>query len=231
MALQEFELCDTFMQKVTGYGWTCYPETSDWDILLVRDNVQIGVQAKTHMNLRVIEQCLDICYPLYRRGPHFRAVLVPRQKHYPAKILGQLKLLCFSADNYNHALLREPNGLLNISHMDWRPITPCWLPDVVPQVIAGASSPIRLTKWKQSALQLLALARTRGYITTADMKALRLSPTIFTNKCWLTPNGAKTGRHQQLVINESPGHMRPDQQHPEEFKHYLAAAEAELSRQ
>jgi hypothetical protein len=220
----ESALCDSFMQRCTRYGWSAYPETGDWDILLVRDDIQIGVQAKLRLNVRVLEQCILKGAPNYRRGPHYRAILVPRQKHYPTALLAKLKLLCFSDDNYNHALLREPHGLSRMSNYDWRPIVPEWLPEVIPQVPAGAPAPLQLTKWKQAAMQLFARAEVQGYVTSADIKQLKLSPTVFQRMGWLIPNGEKTGRLQRLVIAPASNHIRPDQQHPQEYLHYLAQA-------
>lgn len=77
---KETDLCATFLQCLPD-GWTSYPETGGFDILLVRDQdgLQIGIEAKLRLNAKVVDQSME--KPGYHRadlpGPDCRAVLVP----------------------------------------------------------------------------------------------------------------------------------------------------------
>ncbi|KAB2666561.1 hypothetical protein F9K91_05100 [Brucella tritici] len=75
----EAALCAAFISRLPE-GWTAYPETAGFDILLVRtlDGVQIGIEAKKSLNAKVIVQALESLSPSRQgHGPDFRAVLVP----------------------------------------------------------------------------------------------------------------------------------------------------------
>jgi hypothetical protein len=61
----EAALCEAYVTAIStghykqGKGWTIYPETSGWDLLLVRgDGVQIGIEAKLALNPLVVSQAL-----------------------------------------------------------------------------------------------------------------------------------------------------------------------------
>ncbi|CTQ67183.1 hypothetical protein [Roseibium alexandrii] len=77
---KEADLCSLFI-KCLPRGWTAYPETGGFDILLSRDSdgFQIGVEAKLRLNAKVIQQAMEgrswsrVAGP----GPDCRAVLVP----------------------------------------------------------------------------------------------------------------------------------------------------------
>jgi hypothetical protein len=60
--------------------WTVYAETAGFDLLLVQDvtGVQVGIEAKLTLNLKVLEQALPSRYDGFHRpsvGPDYRAVL------------------------------------------------------------------------------------------------------------------------------------------------------------
>lgn len=62
MKLSEAELCTRFSDAAREDGWTVYPETSGWDLLLVDDDgVQVGIDAKARASFEVLMQCLDRC--------------------------------------------------------------------------------------------------------------------------------------------------------------------------
>lgn len=215
---KEADLCDRFMSTVRNWGWQCYPETCSWDILLVRDQVQIGIQAKLHFNIRVVEQCLEIGSPSYRKGPDYRAILTPKPVG-KCILLNRLRLMHFSPTRRDLLYLEEPMMLSRLSEFHWKPLQPAWTPDIIPQVQAGAACPLRLTFWKQGALRLFARAAVRGYVTSADFNDLKINRNTFVQAGWLIPEG-NIGRMQRLVINQVPGRLRPDQQHPAEFEYF-----------
>lgn len=77
----EAALCAAFISRVPD-GWTAYPETAGYDILLVRqvDGAQIGVEAKMTLNAKVLLQAAEGLYSGRGReygSPDFRAALVP----------------------------------------------------------------------------------------------------------------------------------------------------------
>lgn len=77
----EAALCAAFISRLPE-GWTAYPETAGYDILLVRaaDGAQIGVEAKMTLNAKVLLQAVEGVYTgrgSERAAPDFRAALVP----------------------------------------------------------------------------------------------------------------------------------------------------------
>src|SRR3546814_9584478 len=62
----------------------------------------------------------------------------------------------------------------------WCPEERCVLPEYVPDVVAGIPSPIILSPWKIQAIKLAIILERRGWVTRADMRPLKLSPTIWT---------------------------------------------------
>lgn len=76
----EAELCLAFAAECRQHGWTIYPESQGWDMLLVRGKTQVGVQAKLQANIQVLLQALPdviregLSKPT--RGPQYRLVLV-----------------------------------------------------------------------------------------------------------------------------------------------------------
>jgi hypothetical protein len=251
--MTETELCQNFMMAAESYGWTCYPETSGWDILLVRDEVQIGVQAKLRANVKVVAQCLPDMYwwgrklspsvrrTVVKRGPRFRTVLVPR-KTTAYQTLRDLSNVCqalgiwvFTDDMFGWYLLEVGSAVQ--PDYDWQPEKPEWLPDFVPQVPAGAASPLQLTSWKQSALRLLARAQVRGKVTSADAKEIGVHMDLFVNRYndqWLVQTG-KEGRFHTYELWPAAqlpaGSRRPDVQHPAAFEYFVEEAKKELSEE
>jgi len=249
--MKETELCQTFMRAAESYGWTCYPETSGWDILLVRDGTQIGVQAKTSANIKVVAQCLppmhwfgrrlspSVRRKIVQKGPNFRVVLVPQKTAHGTKkdlcdVCQALGIWVMTEDRFGWHLLEQ--GSTHQSDYDWQPDQPEWLPDVVPKVEAGAKSPTQLTQWKQCALRLLARAEARGVVSSKDAKEIGCDFKIFIDRWdakdqWLLFK-EKVGRlHMyELALRETlgPHSKRPDVVHPESYEYFLKEAKAEI---
>lgn len=242
----EAELCADFIAwmkatagKVGRWGvttpnWTAYAETAGWDILLVaEDGTQIGVQAKLRFNLKVLQQAVpDAWEAWHRSGPDYRAVLVPELDHAYANLCSALGLVMFAPRGRfageEHAPTQFSPGL----DMDqgwngmgwhyWSPEKRCELPAYVPDVVAGASGPVQLTKWKVAALQIVALLKLRGYVTRADFRELGIDPRRWTGPGgWVVP-GAAPG--QWIRGNK----LDFDRQHPEVFAQVLVDVEGRL---
>jgi hypothetical protein len=93
----EAVLCQAFITEANSLDdWTCYPETGDFDIILVHaDGRQIGVEAKLRLNAKVAEQALP-SHGHERHGiagPDHRVVLVPSISESNAGIARMLEML------------------------------------------------------------------------------------------------------------------------------------------
>ena len=193
----EADLCTAFNAWARKEGWTPYPETGGWDVLLVAaDGTQIGVQAKLKFNIKVLAQCLPEHYQGIS-GPDFRAVLVPELISEHRQIAGALGLQCIYPTHSGRVQDFAP-ALNTGRHWDggwhyWNPAKRHPLPAYVPDVPAGASGPVQLTEWKIKALRVCAVLEVRGYVTRADFKHYGMD-----HRRWTGPGG-------WLVAHEQPG--------------------------
>jgi len=211
---KETDLCAAFLAEVERQSakrrsaqdqWTAYAETAGFDIVMVRkaDGVQIGIEAKLALNTTVVSQALEGSDG-WRKGvdgPDYRAVLVPEDATKGlalfCKALGLTVLTCGVPRGHVERRLFEP-ALPRVGDPydyfsddywhQWCPVRRLLLPDYVPDVAAGASSPLALTKWKIKAIKLVILLQERP-VTRADFKHLDLSPTRWTAPAisWLVP--------------------------------------------
>ena len=179
----EVALCGEFLAAI-GNEWTSYPETAGWDILLSRnlDGFQIGIQAKQKLNTDVIVQAIEggEVWSVGRPGPDCRAVLVPYGSTGGlTKIAGYIGLTIIRVRpklQQRYGFRFEPE-LPRLGHEwegDWfecAPMNRHLLPEYVPDVAAGSSAPLQLTKWKISAMKLAITLEKRGFITRQDFKA------------------------------------------------------------
>jgi hypothetical protein len=185
----EAELVASFVDRVgrlRDNPWTVYAETAGWDLLLQhRDGYQLGIEAKMSLNAKVIDQALTGATKWHvSSGPDYRGVLVPE-----AKLQNHLERICTAIGIGIISLRPEYWQTLNLPDErytfspwpNWCPGERCTLPDYVPDVGGGHAAPVQLTLWKIKAIKLLILLERRGYVTRADMKALQISPTRWTD--------------------------------------------------
>jgi hypothetical protein len=181
-------------------GWTAYPETAGWDILLVReDGLQIGVQAKLRLNAKVFDQCLDGLAHWRESGvgPDHRAVLIPHD----IKLGDWEKIATFIGVTIIRSGRGSPlppiNGVgsyiddAGLGWFDWCPESRHTLPSYIPDVIAGAPSPTQLTEWKIKAIKIAITLERRGYVSRKDFKHHKISITR-----WIVPG------HQWVISKE-----------------------------
>lgn len=207
----ESDLCAAFISALPA-GWTAYPETAGWDILLSRDadGVQVGIQAKLKLNGNVLTQCLEGEWQ-ERAGPDYRAVLVPENEKGWEKICAYIGVTVIGVrleQRYSRAAsdyITQPRvypelpGHGNTWNGDrwreWFPAQRHTLPDYVPDVGAGHASPIQLTPWKIKAIKACIILAERGFLTRADFKHLSLDHRRWIAKdyAWLTISTAKGG--------------------------------------
>jgi len=214
----EADLCAAFITAAKAAGWTAYAETAGWDVLLSgRDGTQIGVQAKLRFNLKVIDQALAGRWEAWREeGPDFRAILVPDAGGESLCAALGLQLIHARGDGRSF----DPDLSFDYGYKSWHywcPERRHPLPDFVPDVAAGASGPVQLTRWKIAALRIFARLEIRGHVTRADFKDLGIDMRRWVlPSSWLVP-GATPG---QFVAS----HARPSvaAQHPEVWPQVLA---------
>jgi hypothetical protein len=214
----EADLCTVFIEAVRsqyGDGWQAYAETAGWDILLVRvkDGFQIGIQAKLAFNITVINQCLEHWYSPNETGPDCRAVLVPLDKGSQfqsiCQYLGLTIISMFPANTkrFEPKLPTMKHGTRNPRWHEWCPIERHPLPCYIPDVAAGAASPVQLTQWKIKALKIAALLEIRGFVLRSDFKHLGLDPRRWTAKRgWLvrSPDGYVAGKYTPDFAKRHP---------------------------
>lgn len=213
--LKETELCAAFIGEVKE-PWVAYSETAGWDILLVntKDQRQIGIQAKLKLNAKVMAQAVEDHMALYDRpGPDYRAVLVPFEQQSDLVALAPYcgitviamrqpptnKWTSYALFSPHLPEVRRPYGSgMEYEWFEQLPTTRCRLPEFVPEVNAGSSSPLQLTPWKIAAMKLSVLMEQTGYLTRADFKRLQVDIRRFIGyDDWIVPgnNGFVKGKH------------------------------------
>ncbi|MFY0633657.1 MAG: hypothetical protein JXQ91_07590 [Vannielia sp.] len=211
---KEADLCEAYLSKVPK-GWTPYPETQGWDILLVHDTgFQIGIEAKLRLNPKVITQALDRSY---RRGtwpgPDCRAVLVPDvggQQRELADICRALEITVITVRRRSYSSgwdirpdLPRGDTMAKIKSdqrlwlgtevwFDQVPAQRLKLPEYVPDVPAGVAAPVVLGHWKIQAIKACIWVERHGSITRKHFDCLDLSPSRWMNGYWLR-KGPKRG--------------------------------------
>lgn len=179
----EVALCARFLAAI-GDGWTAYPETAGWDILLVRkdDGFQIGIEAKLKLNAEVISQALEEggSWWVTSPGPDCRAVLVPDSAaggfHKIAAYIGFTIIQVRHGPAYGRPFspsLPRPGD--RFGGNEWFECAPAQrhkLPEYVPDVAAGASAPRQLTTWKIAAIKIAVTLEKRSFVTRHDFKVI-----------------------------------------------------------
>jgi hypothetical protein len=217
-----------FYRGVKVPVWTPYAETAGWDILLVApDGTQIGVQAKLKFNMKVLAQSIPDGWRHWNdTGPDYRAVLVPENDSTHAAICAALGLTMFHS-TFRDGFAPGLDMIWGESWHYWSPRKRCELPEFVPDVVAGDSAPVQLTKWKIAALRIVATLECRGYVTRQDFRNYDLDSRRWTGPGgWLVPRSESMQHAGQYV--RGPG-LDFDQQHPVVYAQVFAEVTAKLA--
>lgn len=204
----EAKLCDDFMLRMRRNGWAIYAEWADWDFLMVRRGVQIGVQAKLNANVKVLAQALDP--DRSRPGPHVHGILVPDFDDAFRTVASRLHLAVFSPLTLDIALDDDRHNW-----PVWRHPEPHALPDhgLVPELRAGHSAPVRMTPNKIRQVKMAMLLREQGYVTSRDFKRLGVSINQW-RIALLKSDGIVPGTKRLLRLVVRKGVELPDQTYP-----------------
>jgi hypothetical protein len=201
----EAALCDAFAAWARLRGYTVYPETAGWDMVLVdAEGRQTGIQAKMDLNLKVLAQALNDGWWSEYPGPDHRAILVPFEREGVEAILVRVGLGLFVPRSAAYTMDAHKHGLKwsfdqdygSMAMFDWNPSKRCELPDYVPDVPAGVPAPRTLSPWKVGALRVLAKLEVRGYLTRDDVRGCKNDPRRWcASDGWLLPlGGGRWGR-------------------------------------
>lgn len=239
----EAELCAAFSEEMTRHGWACYTETSGWDILLVGHDIQVGVEAKLKPSMGVLAQPAGRMPSRHAdTGPSYAVVLVSRataEFDAVVKALGAIALHPRVETSWRteKKTVYWPNLLQELQYAEPLHFNgPAWVPEVMPDVAAGCSAPVRLTPWKVSALRLIARLEVRGYVTIADFRDLGLHPSRWYH-FWLLPTPTperetlfrKKGERLPQRWVRKPGVPLADAQHPQAFASTLEQERARMA--
>jgi len=212
------ELKRLFASKVYGKGWALYCRAHGWDLLMTRDDWQIGVMAAADYDLATVETIMEQGFPSYSTGPTFRALLLPDEVRYKAAVLcAPLHIWSFSERELGHHLLRWPEvddpSKSRLEKYLWHPSK---LHDVTTFVELTLAPEQKLTAWQCGALQLLARAEVCGGLSAEEAASVPGFAKAAVAEGWLTPT--PLGNFLKADLRK-PG--SPAVKHAAEFEHYL----------
>ena len=221
----EEALCAAFAAWARTQGFTVYPETAGWDMLLVTDEGhQLGIEAKLALNLKVISQALGSLYSSTAIGPDYRGILAPSSDSAVCAVMAHCGVAVFTPHYFHGGIWQfRREGEYEFELHDWNPAKRCELPEFIPDVPAGVPAPRPLSPWKIGALRVMALLELQGFVTREEVRRCKNDPRRWcAGDGWLSPLG--NGRW-------GPGTApRFDQQHPEVYAQILAETRTKLER-
>jgi hypothetical protein len=171
----EKDMCDELTGRAKLTGWTVYPEQGGWDLLLVRNSVQVGIQTKLRPTIKLLSQALiseEIA------GPHYRVVAVGnshwKEKEDFAKISMALRLVFMDMgvhpEYWFHMATRS--GFRKIPWRYYRhfPKETVWIPPFIPKLAAGIPAPQTISPWKIAAVKLEMVAKEKRWASIIDAR-------------------------------------------------------------
>ncbi len=212
----EHELCEAFINNLSD-KWDVYPECYGWDMLLVNviDGYQAGVQAKLKENIYVIYQALTLLNDYYNHarkiGPDYAIILTPSVGLDFRTVCEKCGLINCN-QNYNlDLLLPMHNKLLFQQQYE--------VPKFKLQSKCGVSSPRRMSKWRENALNIMLEYDKKGYVTSADFKKLSLSHSLMSTEFFRpNENREKDGKLLKYFLIEEKSLIKGYEAEYSEFK-------------
>jgi len=171
----EKDMCYELSNHAKAAGWIVYPEQCGWDLLLIRGNIQVGVQAKLRPTVKVLSQAL---ISEHEPGPHYRAVAIGnshwQEKKDFAKVAMASKLvlidMCVHPDYWLSEATRSELGKISWRYYRHFPKEVVWTPPFVPDLEAGIPSPKTISPWKIVAIKLELVAQGKGWVSIIDAR-------------------------------------------------------------
>ena len=172
----EKDMCDELTTRAKLNKWVVYPEQGSWDLLLVRNGIQVGIQAKLRPTIKLLSQAL---ISEEFSGPHYRAIAVGnshrKEKDHFAKISIPLKLIYIDMgvhpDYWLH-MLRHNGQRITWKYYRHFPNKTLWIPPFVPELEAGIPSPQNVSPWKIAAIKLEFIADEKGWVSIIDAREM-----------------------------------------------------------
>lgn len=220
----ESAMCEAFIAQYVAAGWAAYPETFDFDFVLVSpEGVRIGVEAKLQVTVGVLYQAGS------RIGQqvHFRAVLVPVHDPDFVEVARKLKLHVFNMASPQSKLFYDCFGRLEATDrppaesLRWsKEVTGQLLSLNIPSLRPGSPAPRKITKWKLHAVKFCLSHTDKTFSAKEFATAAAVDMKRWVGYGWIEQVGKET-RNGRLVATYrlTEHHDRPDLQYPE-----LAAA-------
>jgi hypothetical protein len=226
----EKDLCEYFIVCAQQHHWECYPEVSEFDLLLKRGELTLGISAKLQLNLKVINQAVDA-----KEGVDFRAILCqPPKESY--KFLEDLQLWTFFPIGFSQwfndknlaisspypvhfigeSMLENPLEFERYFHPHAGKV---WLPEHIPQGPSGVKSPRKYSQWKDNFIRLVAIASLKEFIYTKDIQELSLKTCTLLRLGWIKKIKKEGTQFAYLLIEGIKN--RPDRSHPDMLEKYI----------
>lgn len=178
---KKYELEKNMCDELTAYaklgGWTVYPEQGGWDLLLIRNKIQVGVQAKLRPTIKLLSQAL---VPEILAGPHYRAVAVGntnyKEKDDFSRVAQTLRLVFIDMGAHpDYWLYKATQGFTRGQRIPWIhyrhfPSNMLWIPSFVPKLDAGIPAPKTVNPWKVAAVKMEFIANRKGWVSIIDAR-------------------------------------------------------------
>lgn len=179
----EHDLCTEFISLLEGTEFRVFPEYQDWDIVLTRGNIRIGIQAKLKMNAKALAQTIRA------GGVDFKIILT---KSYPIKLKAKDDWLAI-CNALNILIISKSNNIKGMPFLlvnsyweynrekrlgwlfDWRHSNPkpLVIPDFDYETKAGVPSPHKVTERNVNLVKLEMYARSRpgGFVSLKEIRS------------------------------------------------------------
>ena len=199
----EADLCDAFVATAVQAGWQAYPECGNWDILMVRDGIQVGIEAKLRCNLDVVAQAAKAMgkHHVDLAQPHYRGVLVPMASASLTAVCMPLRL-----HRWDHRWITsvyEPGDLALREDYLFESPNRIELPEIAIQSGGGRPSPKLMSKWRVQALRVCMVLERQGYLLRSDIIDHGIDPGRWT-QYWMIPDGKARGPKGRMVNRYVP---------------------------
>lgn len=167
----ENELCNVLISHAQQFGFRHHAEYSDWDLVLSRGKLVIGVEAKLKRNMHLLVQLSQ------KNNVHLKVALLPLSFVVRDKTVDDFKFLCRKLRIIPVLVQSDRNLIVEINKRDlfyyrWKPKNLLKLPEFDYENKAGVKAPRKVSERNISLVQLEFFARKRnGFVSLAEIRA------------------------------------------------------------